>query len=316
LVYDLYYLINPYKDLTRFIDFFARLLNLSGQFSSSKPDFSTTRIIMMKNKSSKLQAWGLILIVSTLMLAACVPVLTEPLATSSSPTAVSGAAAAATTAPTAAVAAATDTASPTAAATAAPSAPAASATAAPAAASSGAVKYEIVTSGSTASYAVREQLANLNLPSDAIGKTSAVSGSISVNADGTIDSANSKITVDVSTLQTDSSMRDNFVARNVLQSDQYPQAVFVAKQVSGLPKALPQSGNVAFKLTGDLTIRNVTKSVTWDVSGSIANGKATGTATTSFTFEDFTLSQPRVGMVLSVADKIALTVTVELQPAG
>jgi polyisoprenoid-binding protein YceI len=170
-----------------------------------------------------------------------------------------------------------------------------------------------VASGSQASYAVREQLASLSLPSDAIGTTSAVSGSISVNPDGSIDSANSKITVDVSTLHTDSGMRDNYVARNILQSGQYPQAVFVATQVSGLPKTLPQSGRVSFKLTGNLTIRNVTKPVTWDVSGAITNGKAAGTATTSFTFEDFNLSQPHVGMVLSVVDKITLTVTVTLQ---
>jgi polyisoprenoid-binding protein YceI len=160
---------------------------------------------------------------------------------------------------------------------------------------------------------VREQLARLDLPGDAIGKTNAVSGSITVNPDGTIDSANSKVVVDVTTLQTDSSMRDNYVRRNILQTDQYPQIVFVPTEVSGLPAALPQSGNVSFKVTGNLTIRDVTKPVTWDVIGSINNGEATGTATTSFTFEDFNLSQPKVPVVLSVVDKITLNVTVAFQ---
>jgi len=174
-------------------------------------------------------------------------------------------------------------------------------------------KYTLVPSKSEASYSVQEQLARLNLPSLAIGKTNSVSGSITVNADGTIDSVNSKFVVDATTLQTDSSMRDGYVGRTILQTGQYPQIVFVPTQVSGLPAALPQSGSVSFKVTGNLTIRDVTKPATWDVTGSINNGEATGTATTSFTFEDFNLSQPKVPVVLSVEDKITLTVTVDFQ---
>ena len=178
------------------------------------------------------------------------------------------------------------------------------------------VKYVLVASKSEASYSVREQLARLNFPSDAIGKTSNISGSITITPDSKIDSANSKFTVDLSSLQTDQAMRDNFVRRNVLQTDQYPDAVFVPTQVSGLPATIPQSGSVNFQVTGNLTIRDVTKPVTWDVTGSIANGEATGMATTSFTFEDFNLTQPHVSVVLSVVDKITLTVKVDLQVSG
>jgi hypothetical protein len=53
--------------------------------------------------------------------------------------------------------------------------------------------------------------------------------------------------------------------------------------------------------------------LTWDVTGSINNGEATGPATTSFTFEDFNLSQPKVPVVLSVVDKITLNVTLAFQ---
>jgi polyisoprenoid-binding protein YceI len=177
-------------------------------------------------------------------------------------------------------------------------------------------KYVLDATSSSASYSVQEQLARLNLPTMAVGKTSSISGQIVINPDGSIDSTNSKFTVDVSSLQTDSSMRDNYVARNILQSNQYPQAVFIPTQAKGLPAAIPQSGNLTFQLVGNLTIRNVTKPVTWDVTGSITNGAASGTATTSFTFEDFNLSQPAVPVVLSVVDKITLTVTIGLKPAG
>lgn len=178
------------------------------------------------------------------------------------------------------------------------------------------MKYVLVPAKSEASYAVREQLARLNFPSDAIGKTSAVSGTVVVNADGTIDTANSKFVVDATTLKTDQAMRDNYVARNILQSNQYPQIVFVPKQVSGLPSPIPQSGSVTFDLGGDLTIRDVTQPVTWTVNGTLNNGEAAGTALTHFTFEDFSLTPPKLPMLLSVGDIITLTVKVDIQPAG
>jgi hypothetical protein len=57
----------------------------------------------------------------------------------------------------------------------------------------------------------------------------------------------------------------------------------------------------------------VTKPVTWNVTGSVQNGQATGVATTTFTFEDFNLPQPRVPVVLSVVDSITLEVDLTCQ---
>ncbi len=171
---------------------------------------------------------------------------------------------------------------------------------------SGAVRFVVVPEKSEARYRVREQLASVSLPSDAIGKTQDISGAIAINPDGTILSSESKFVVNMSTLQSDRSQRDNFVRRNTLKTDQYPEAVFVPTQVTGLPAELPQSGDVAFKLIGDLTILDVTKQVEWDVTGNIQSGVLTAQASTSFTFADFKLNQPRVPVVLSVEDTIKL----------
>jgi polyisoprenoid-binding protein YceI len=186
------------------------------------------------------------------------------------------------------------------------------ATGAPAS-SSDAIKFVVLPDKSTASYRVREQLANANLPNDAVGTTNAISGTLTIQSDGTIDAANSKFVVDLATLQTDRSQRDNFVRRNILGTDQFPQAVFVPTQASGLATPLPQSGDVSFQLTGNLTIRDTTKPVTWDVSGQIQGGAFSGKATTSFKFEDFNLNQPRVPVVLSVVDNITLELDFTMQ---
>jgi polyisoprenoid-binding protein YceI len=196
-------------------------------------------------------------------------------------------------------------------------APQAAPTAAPASSTSGLqsgeTKFALVADKTTASYKVREQLAKRDLPSDAIGTTKLVTGAIVLAADGSIDSKNSLITVDASSLQTDASMRDGFVRRNVLQTDQYQNITFAPTQVSGLPNPIPTSGQVNFKLTGNLTIRNVTKPVTWDVTGTVNGDTATGTATTSLTFEDFSLTQPKISVVLSIVDKIDLQLDLTLQ---
>ncbi len=179
--------------------------------------------------------------------------------------------------------------------------------------SGGPVTFQVA-KGSAANYRVREQLVKLNFPSDAVGKTGAVSGQITVLPDGSVDAQNSKFTVDVSTLVSDESRRDGFVSRNILDTGQFPQVVFVPTQLTGL-NGIPQPGEqVSFQMTGDLTVKDVTHPVTWDVTGTINNdGTASADATTSFTFEDFGLSQPRVPVVLSVVDQITLETSLQLQ---
>lgn len=224
------------------------------------------------------------------LVGACAPAPTQPAPANTAPPA--------TVAPTSAAPA-----------TAAPAAPAATAP------SGGSARRAVVdVSKSEASYAVREQLARLNFPSDAIGKTNAITGSITLNSDGTIDSS-SKFTVDVSTLKSDEAMRDGYVARGILQSNKYPLVTFVPTKVDGFPAVLPTSGNLAFTLTGNLTIRDVTRPVTWQVNGTANNNEATGQAVTTFKFEDFNLPQPRVPVVLSVQDQITLTVSMSIVEA-
>ena len=174
-------------------------------------------------------------------------------------------------------------------------------------AASDAIHLNLVADGTQARYRVREQLAALSLPSDAIGTTSAVTGTLMINPDGTIIDDQSQFVVDVTGLTSDKGQRDGFVQRNMLQTRQYPTVTFVATSASGLASPLPTSGPLSFKLNGNLTAHGTTKPATWDVTAQILSStEMTGTATTSFTFEDYNIQQPRVSVVLSVVDKITL----------
>jgi polyisoprenoid-binding protein YceI len=201
---------------------------------------------------------------------------------------------------------------PTSAATA--KAPAAATTAPAGSSSSDIVRLVVVPGKSKASYRVREQLANVSAPSDAVGVTSAISGTIVGKTDGTLVAEESKFVVDVSTLKSDQSQRDNFLRQNVLQTSRYPNVTFVPTSAAGLPTSVPASGQASFKLTGDLTVRDVTKPITWDVTCQAASStEGSCHATTSFTFGDVGLTVPRVFSVLSIVDKITLELDVDFQ---
>ena len=167
-----------------------------------------------------------------------------------------------------------------------------------------------VSDKSKATVKVREQLAALPLPSDAVLVASGAKGSFQINADGTFASG-SQVSFDVSSLTSDQSLRDNFVKQTVLGTRQFPTATFVPTSATGLILPLAASGHFTFKLTGKMTIHGVTKDVTFDVDATRAAGSLTATATLNptFKFEDFGMSQPAApGRVISVVDDIKLTI--------
>jgi polyisoprenoid-binding protein YceI len=166
-----------------------------------------------------------------------------------------------------------------------------------------------------ARYRVREQLAGIDFPSDAVGRTSNVQGTLALTSSGDVVADGTRFTIDAASIVTDSDRRDNFVRRNTLQTEEHPGIVFVPTSFNGLSFPLPASGEVQFRMLGDLTVRGVTRPVVWDVTATIANGALRGEAKTQFTFGQFQMEKPRVRSVLSVDDDIRLEYSFFLVPA-
>jgi polyisoprenoid-binding protein YceI len=160
--------------------------------------------------------------------------------------------------------------------------------------------------GNEARYVVREQLANVSLPGDAIGTTTDVTGMIVLTVDGKVVPEESRFVVDLRTLRSDADMRDNFIQRSTLETGRFPTAEFVPAEAIGLPSPLPTSGDVAFQLAGDLIVHGVTRPATWEVTAQVLGQELVGRASTSFTFGDFGMQVPRVARVLSIEDNIRL----------
>jgi polyisoprenoid-binding protein YceI len=170
-------------------------------------------------------------------------------------------------------------------------------------------KLEIA-EGTKARYKVREQLAGISFPSDAVGTTEAVTGTLVVNPDGSIDATRSKLTVDLRTLKSDQQMRDGYIQRNTLESEKFPMIEFVPKRATGLPVPMPagMGAQAGFQLIGDMTLHGVTKEATWNVVATFGNDQVAGRATTTLQFATFNLTKPSLARLMSVDDKIDLEI--------
>ena len=162
--------------------------------------------------------------------------------------------------------------------------------------------------GSSGTYRVQEQLVGINFPSDAVATSPTVAGTLVIAPDGSIVTAQSKLTIDLRALKSDQDQRDNFVRTRTLETDKFPYAEFAPTRVEGIPVMIPTQGQVGFTLIGNMTIHGVTKEVAFKGIATFREGTVAGRAKTDFTFATFGLTKPAIGRLMSVDDKIELEV--------
>lgn len=169
-----------------------------------------------------------------------------------------------------------------------------------------ALRLTVAGQGNEARYRVREQLVGIDFPSDAVGVTTAIRGGLTLADDGSVVVEESEFVVDVTTLTSDSGMRDRYIGRRTLQTAEHPEVTFVPTEIRNLPVPAPSGGESTLEVAGDLTVRGMTRAVVWSVTARASEQGYSGSATTAFTFADFGMDKPRVGRVLSVQDTIRL----------
>jgi len=168
------------------------------------------------------------------------------------------------------------------------------------------IRFVIGPAGNEARYRVREQLMGANLPNDAIGATKGITGTILAYPDGRIVKDSSKIIIQVDSLKSDKDRRDGFLRRRTLETEKFPTVELIPTEIRGFSGKLPASGTATFQLLGDLVIKGVAHPTVWNVTARAESNDVAGSATTAFTFKDVGLDQPKVPVVLSVADTIKL----------
>ena len=91
---------------------------------------------------------------------------------------------------------------------------------------------------------------------------------------------------------------------------------FVPTEMRRLQFPFPPSGSVPFELVGDLTVKDVTRPVTWNATASFDGPRVSVRARTVFRFADFGLRVPRVSVVLGVEDDIKLEADLTMRRSG
>ncbi|CAA9262873.1 MAG: hypothetical protein AVDCRST_MAG50-2861 [uncultured Acidimicrobiales bacterium] len=164
-----------------------------------------------------------------------------------------------------------------------------------------------VTDGSEAGYRVREKLASLPAPNDAVGRTTAITGGFQVEPAGEAARVRDiKVDVDVSKLTSDSSQRDNRIKSQGLESNRFPMATFVSIGTIDVPAEALTGATVKAQVAGDLTIHGATNRVDIPVDVALTAGKAQIVGTYTFPFAAFGMTPPSIGGFVTVENDATL----------
>ena len=166
---------------------------------------------------------------------------------------------------------------------------------------------QIVSEQSEARFVIDEVLNNA--PKTVIGSTNQVAGEISVDPSNPAASQVGVIQVNARTLSTDNDFRNRAIKNRILITDQYEFITFKPTQLTGLPDSVTIGQSYTFQMVGDLTIRDTTKPVTFDVTVTPeSNERLTGKASAIIAYADFGLTIPEVQQVASVADNVRMEI--------
>lgn len=180
-------------------------------------------------------------------------------------------------------------------------------------------RFVVVSDESSAAYVVNEEffagaLAKYGIDpgkTEVIGSTQAIQGELRLNlAEPTNALVAGRFAVNLPSLATTRSQRDEWIRDNALESNRYPTAQFVATAIENAPTSYTDGTEVTFQLVGDLTVREITQPVTFAVTATLNGDTITGVATAPMQISDFGFSPPSFANTLTVADDF--TIRIEL----
>jgi polyisoprenoid-binding protein YceI len=158
-------------------------------------------------------------------------------------------------------------------------------------------------------YRVKEQLATVGTFT-AVGRTQNIAATLEFDGSAITDA---QVTADLSTLTSDSAMRDGQLKRQALETATYPTAAFVLTQPIELGGVPAEGETVSATATGDLTLHGVTRSVRIPLQGQLTNGHVVVVGSLDIAFADFGIQKPSSAIVLGVEDHGILELQLVLQ---
>jgi polyisoprenoid-binding protein YceI len=172
----------------------------------------------------------------------------------------------------------------------------------------------VIGSGSKAGYRVREKLAFLPAQSDAVGRTSAITGDATLKTSGnrvTIRAAAFK--VDVSKLASDNGRRDQRIHQIGLESDRYPTASFKLSKPIELGRDATAGKLVKVRATGAFTIHGTSKTETVPLELRLTDTALQAVGSLTFPWSEFGMTAPSIAGFVNVKDKATMEFDLRLR---
>jgi polyisoprenoid-binding protein YceI len=173
-----------------------------------------------------------------------------------------------------------------------------------------------VSAGSQAGYRVREKLAFLPAQSDAVGRTSQISGSATfTQAGSSVRISAAKFNIAVNTLKSDREMRDEKIKEIGLESARYPTASFTLSRPVTVPTQILTATAVKVEVLGVVTIHGVSKVQEIPVEMRASGGVVQAVGSLTFPWSEFGMTAPSVGGFVNVTEHATMEFDLQLARA-
>jgi polyisoprenoid-binding protein YceI len=149
-----------------------------------------------------------------------------------------------------------------------------------------------VTDDSVVGYRVKEVL--FGQSADAVGRTSAIAGTMTLDGATVTDAS---FTVDMTTVTSDESRRDDQFNGRIMETSVYPTATFTMSEPIDLGTLPDANADVTATATGELTLHGVTQTMTFDIQGRYTGSQVEIAGSIPITFADWGISNPSFGPV-------------------
>lgn len=178
----------------------------------------------------------------------------------------------------------------------------------------GPVTYELA-EGSTVSFELDEVLNGSD--KRVVATNPEVAAQLSVDASDLSATQLGTVLIGAQTFETDSGNRNRAIRGPILDSTTFETIEFVPTTIEGLEGTAAIGDLFEFTVIGDLTIRDVTTSVTFTVSAAFADATTIqGTGETTVSREAYGLQIPSVPAVANVSDEVLLKIDFVAAPVA
>jgi len=167
------------------------------------------------------------------------------------------------------------------------------------------LRFVIDPAQSEVRFTIDEEL--MGKPKTVVGVNRNISGAVTVDPGDPTSAQIEPIAIDAASFVTDGDRRNRAIHRFILQSSRYPAITFRPTAIEGMPASVAVGDSLSLHVTGDLTVRDTTRSETFAVDVQVVSaGELHVSGAAQVLRENYKLTIPSVPNVANVTNEVQL----------